>query len=192
MSFLCVSLCRLLFTLRTTVRPARSAAIDARPTCVPTCSLLMEVAATSVVSATVSMKVRTGQCNQSYVILNMWGSLKKTHHANFWNQKRVFFNWIKRTRKLWIYCAQFYIQFYFFGLPQCQSSISNILTTWAAGWTSTRGLSCPWGPMSLQPPWSTARCRTTTKYNTIQYTLCRVGRVDQQRQALEFSDCLLV
>ncbi len=76
--------CRLLSTLWTTVRPARSAAIDARPTCVPTCSLLMEVAATSVVSATVSMKVRTVQCNKSDVRLS---SQKKTHRTNFWNQK---------------------------------------------------------------------------------------------------------
>lgn len=53
-----VSPCRLLYMLSTMVRRVRSAAIDARPTCVPTCSLLMEVVATSVVSATVSMKVR--------------------------------------------------------------------------------------------------------------------------------------
>lgn len=39
------------------MRQDRSAAIDARPTCVPTCSLLMGAVATSVVSATVSMKV---------------------------------------------------------------------------------------------------------------------------------------
>lgn len=40
------------------VRQDPSAAIDARPTCVPTCSLLMVVVATSVVSATVSVKVQ--------------------------------------------------------------------------------------------------------------------------------------
>lgn len=54
----CVSLCRLLYMSSTTVRQVRSAATDARPTCVPTCSLLMEAVATSVASATVSTKVQ--------------------------------------------------------------------------------------------------------------------------------------
>lgn len=55
--FLCASLWRLLCTWQTMARRVQSAVTAARPTCVPTCSSLMEGAASSVPSATVSMKV---------------------------------------------------------------------------------------------------------------------------------------
>lgn len=57
--------------LWTTARQVPFAATDARPTCVPTCSLSTAVGATSVASATVSMKVRDS-AKQMHPIKEKW------------------------------------------------------------------------------------------------------------------------
>lgn len=107
---MCASLCRLLYTWWTMARQAQSAVTDARPTCVPTCSLLTEVAATSVVSATVSMKVQHN-ANKQTKSLSSCTCTVLIHRATLWTQNG------NKNVKLWIYCAQFYIHLYFMSYP---------------------------------------------------------------------------